>query len=79
MQTRKVVMNTNFNGFFDLSYIAKVWIAERKRMKFADFNIWELSRDDQDLVAIVEGLGPLANTDHSTLRVVELSNWENEA
>ena len=71
MQTRKVVINTCFGGF-NLSELALVIIAERKRVKVADFSVYDLDRDDYDLVTVVEGLGDKANGSHSKLKVVEI-------
>ena len=71
MQTRKVVINTCFGGF-GLSELALVIIAERKRVKVADFSVYDLDRDDYDLVTVVEGLGDKANGSHAKLKVVEI-------
>lgn len=71
MQTRKVVINTCFGGF-TLSALARVTIAERKRVKVADFSVYDLDRDDYDLVTVVEGLGDKANGSHAKLKVVEI-------
>ena len=71
MQTRKVVINTCFGGF-GLSELALVTIAERKRVKVADFSVYDLDRDDYDLVTVVEGLGDKANGSHAKLKVVEI-------
>ena len=71
MQTRKVVINTCFGGF-NLSELALVTIAERKRVKVADFSVYDLDRDDYDLVTVVEGLGDKANGSYAKLKVVEI-------
>ena len=71
MQTRKVVINTCFGGF-NLSELALVIIAERKRVKVADFSVYDLDRDDYDLVTVVEGLGDKANGSYAKLKVVEI-------
>jgi hypothetical protein len=71
MQTRKVVINTCFGGFA-LSALARVTIAERKRVKVEDFSEYELNRDDYDLVTVVEGLGDKANSSYAKLKVVEI-------
>jgi hypothetical protein len=71
MQTRKVVINTCFGGF-GLSDLATVAIAERKRIKVDDLHVYDLARDDYDLVAVVEGLGEKANDTYSALKVVEI-------
>jgi hypothetical protein len=68
---RKVVINTCFGGF-GLSELALVTIAERKRVKVADFSVYDLDRDDYDLVTVVEGLGDKANGSHAKLKVVEI-------
>jgi hypothetical protein len=68
---RKVVINTCFGGF-NLSSLGQVVLAERKRIQVADLDLWDVSRDDADLVAVVEGLGEKANGDYSRLRVVEI-------
>jgi hypothetical protein len=68
---RKVVINTCFGGF-GLSELALVTIAERKRVKVADFSVYDLDRDDYDLVTVVEGLGAKANGSHAKLKVVEI-------
>ena len=75
MQTRKVVINTCFGGF-GLSDLARVAIAERKRIKVDELAVYEgvygLARDDYDLVTVVEVLGKLANDRHAALKVVEI-------
>lgn len=71
MQMRKVVINTCFGGF-GLSEIATVAIAERKRIKVEALDLYDIARDDADLVAVVEGLGKLANDRYSALKVVEI-------
>jgi len=78
MQTRKVVINRCFGGF-GLSDLARVAIAERKRVKVDDFSVYDLERDDCDLVTVVEGLGEKANDRFSDLKVVEIPadvQWE---
>ena len=78
METRKVVINGCFSGFA-LSEMAMTWIAERKRIKVADLDVYDLARDDYDLVVTVEGLGTLADGPHAALRVVEIPadvEWE---
>ena len=71
MQTRKVVINTCFGGF-GLSELAQVIIAERKRIKVEDFSVYELERDDYDLVTVVEALGDKADGSYARLKVVEI-------
>jgi hypothetical protein len=68
---RKVVINTCFGGF-GLSDLARVTIAERKRVKVEDISEYDLDRDDYDLVTVVEGLGKLANGSYAKLKVVEI-------
>jgi hypothetical protein len=71
MQTRKVVINTCFGGF-NLSELALDILAEKKMVPTDQLNIWELDRDDYDLVSVVEVMGEKANTRHSQLKVVEI-------
>ncbi len=68
---RKVVINTCFGGFC-LSKLAEVIIAERKRMQVADLNLYDIARDDYDLVTVVEALGEKANGSYAKLKVVEI-------
>ena len=70
-QTRKVVINT-CSGGFGLSDLAQVAVAERKRLKMKDFSVYELARDDYDLVTVVEVLGRKANGQCARLKVIEI-------
>jgi len=76
--TRKIVINTCFGGF-GLSKLATAAVAERKNMKLADFSVYELARDDYDLITVVEALGEEADGQFSKLKVVEIPadvNWD---
>lgn len=55
-QGRKVVINTCFGGF-NLSDAAQAEYANRKGISVDDVMHWEISRDDADLVAVVEQFG----------------------
>jgi hypothetical protein len=69
--TRKVVINTCFGGF-DLSEEARKMYAERKGISVFDVYVYEINRDDVDLVYVVETLQRHANSDYARLRVVEI-------
>jgi hypothetical protein len=71
MQIRKVVINTCFGGF-SLSKEAIQLYARSRGILTEDFSVWELERDDNTLVAVVEQLGKKANGDYSKLKVVEI-------
>jgi len=70
-ETRKIVINTCFGGF-GLSDLAQVAVAERKQLKMKDFSMYELARDDYDLVTVVEVLGRKADGRCARLKVVEI-------
>ena len=70
-ETRKVVINTCFGGF-SLSEEACEMYAERKGISVFDVYVYEINRDDVDLVAVVETLGKNANGDYARLKVVEI-------
>lgn len=70
-QTRKVVINTKFGGF-SLSDTAREMYCDRKGIIPMELNTWDISRDDDDLVAIVEQLGKAADGDYARLKVVEI-------
>jgi hypothetical protein len=70
-QVRKVVINTRFGGF-SLSNEARSMYRDRKGLADADFSMYEIPRDDADLVAVVEQLGKKADGDYARLKVVEI-------
>ena len=77
----KIVINTCYGGF-GLSDEAIAMYRERKgitadeRATYAD----ELARDDADLIAVVEALGPekASNDRYAELKVVEVPDWLRE-
>lgn len=68
---RKVVINTCFGGF-SLSKAAIEMYARARCILTEDFSVYELERDDNTLVAVVEALGNKANGNYSKLKVVEI-------
>jgi hypothetical protein len=70
-QTRKVVINTCFGGF-SLSRPATEVYAERKGISTFDVYMFDIARDDVDLVHVVENMGWLADGDCARLKVVEI-------
>lgn len=77
-QVRKVVINTCFGGF-GLSKEARALYAQRKGLEPEDVSLWDIPRDDYDLVTIVEQLGKKANGEYAILKVVEIPadvEWE---
>lgn len=68
----KIVINTEFGGF-NLSEKAVDMLNDRKGLKNDEFDYWQISRDDPDLVAIIEELGSQeVGGRYSTLKVVEI-------
>lgn len=77
-QVRKVVINACFGGF-GLSKEARALYAQRKGLEPEDVTVWDIPRDDYDLVTIVEQMGKKVNSDFSALKVVEIPadvEWE---
>lgn len=70
-QIRKVVINTRVGGF-SLSELARLDYASRKDIPLDAFSMYEIPRDDADLVAVVEQWGATANGDYARLKVVEI-------
>lgn len=70
-ETRKVVINTCFGGF-SLSKAAIERYARARGILTEDVSVYELERDDNTLVAVVEQLGNKANGNYSKLKVVEI-------
>jgi hypothetical protein len=81
METFKIVINACFGGF-GLSAEAIAMYRERKgitadeRATYTD----ELARDDADLIAVVEALGPekAGDVHYTLLKVVEVPMWLRE-
>jgi len=69
--TRKVVINTCFGGFSLSEYACEAY-ATAKGIERKDFSMYELERDDEALVAVVEQLGKSANGTYAALKVVEI-------
>lgn len=84
---RKIVINTCYGGFA-LSKEALDYIIEVKNIDpgvwqqwgyYENFSDLSLSRDDPDLVAVVEKFGEAASADMSSLKIVEIPDnveWE---
>jgi hypothetical protein len=71
----KVVINSCFGGF-DLSAEAEAMWREAKNIAPEDgVYLYDIARDDPDLVRIVETLGKKANQSYSDLKIVELPLW----
>ncbi len=68
---RAVVINRCY-GEFGLSQVARELLAQEKNISMEEFNIFDINRDDKDLVAVVRELGAEANSRHSNLKVVEI-------
>jgi hypothetical protein len=75
MEKKKIVINVCCGGF-RLSEQGKKLYREKKRFsptkKVYDSSI---KRDDPDLVAVVEELGPLAGAEYSKLKVVAIPKF----
>jgi len=65
----KIVINRCYGGF-GLSDIAMNMLKEIKN--YGNFNIWDISRTDKDLIDIVEKLGEKANGIHSKLKIITI-------
>lgn len=72
----KIVINTCYGGF---------WLSEEAMRKYCErkgvekIYVWEIERDDPDLVAVVEELGVSANGRFADLEIVEVPDsvvWE---
>jgi hypothetical protein len=68
---RAIVINRCYGGF-GLSQVARELLAQRKNISMEKFNIFDIRRDDKDLVAVVQELGAEVNTVHSELKIVEI-------
>jgi len=68
-QKKKVVINTCYGGY-GLSEMARDLYNHLKIQKGEKID-WE-SREDSDLISIVEKIGEEANTRHSKLKIVEI-------
>ena len=68
---RAIVINRCYGGF-GLSQAARELLAQRKNISMEKFNIFDIRRDDKDLVAVVQELGAEVNTVHSELKIVEI-------
>lgn len=76
-QVRKIVINTCFGGF-GLSLAAAELLADRKNVEVDTLRMYDLTRDDADLVYVVETLGKKASDRYAELKVVEIPadvNW----
>lgn len=72
MSTRKVVINVDYGGF-GLSEEAKELYAQRKGIDVNSVWLDDFSRDDADLIEIVEQLGvQKAGSRYSALKIVEI-------
>ena len=81
METFKIVINACFGGFGLSDEAIAMWrerkgIADTERPTYVD----EIERDDADLIAVVEALGPEKAGDarYSALKVVEVPMWLHE-
>lgn len=63
----KIVLNRTYGGF-GLSIHALALYAMRTGHRF----LYDVPRDDPDLIAVVEHLGSEANNDYSCLEVIEM-------
>lgn len=70
-QVRKVVINACFGGF-GLSKEARALYAQRKGLEPEDVSVYDIPRDDYDLIAVVEQMGKKVNSDFAALKVVEI-------
>lgn len=70
---RKVVINT-VHGGFRLSDTALKRLCEIKKVEnFEHFNdYYSISRDDLDLIQVIEELGSDANGKYSSLKIIEI-------
>jgi len=68
---RAIVINRCYGGF-GLSQAAKELLAQRKNVSVEEFYVYDIKRDDKDLVAVVRELGAEANDSHSELVIVEI-------
>lgn len=67
----KIVINTSYGGF-GLSKKALTEYATRKGQEESDISVYDIARDDPDLVQIVEDMGPYSFGSYSALKVVEI-------
>jgi hypothetical protein len=81
METFKIVINACFGGFGLSDEAIAMWrerkgIADTERPTYVD----EIERDDADLIAVVEALGPEKAGDdrYARLKVVEVPMWLQE-
>ena len=73
----KVVINSDYGGF-GLSDEALELYANKKGKSADDIYFFDISRDDPDLIEIVEHLGQKANDSYAQLKIVEIPdgvNW----
>jgi hypothetical protein len=68
---RAIVINRCYGGF-GLSQAARKLLAQRKNVSMEEFYVYDIKRDDKDLVAVVRELGAEANDSHSELAIVEI-------
>ena len=66
---RELVLNKCFGGF-GLSHMAKMKILEKKGIK--DFNFYNISRLDKELIETVKELGDKSGDEFAHLKVVEI-------
>jgi hypothetical protein len=76
----KVVINRCYGGF-GLSQEAEQSYKERKGITDPNWFYWEIARNDEVLVELVEQMGPAVNSRYSDLAIVDIPddvNWEIE-
>lgn len=77
---QRIVINTCFGGF-KLSDEAFELYKEAKKIKDDDFHDWEIPRDDQLLIDVIESLGEKANGFCADLKIIEIPDdvkWQIE-
>jgi hypothetical protein len=69
--TIKVAVNRCYGGF-GLSKIAEEKLAKLKGIEVSALDIYDIRRDDKNLVKVIEELDEKANGDYSELEIVEV-------
>lgn len=69
---RAIVINRCYGGF-NLSQAAEELLAKKKGISLDKFRVFDYTRDDEDLVAVVRELGvEVSSGSHSSLKIVEI-------
>jgi hypothetical protein len=67
----KIVINRDYGGF-GLSNKATEMLAEKKGVEVEELDIYDIPRNDADLVSVVEELGLAAEDEFSKLAIVSI-------